>query len=169
MLLVAACGRSEATPTPPATSDQPTASTLSAKKTALAIDHDDQRWKGRGALFTLDGKKIADYRLEMRRKKLSSSRFRTAAKVHLRDGTVKEMTCTMDQADQRWRSACGERKGGGYCLGDGLCLDYVADDADHAFATTIIIDGDDQMRMFRTELDGGKAVRFFREKLSLVR
>ena len=67
--------------------------------------------------------------------------------------------------NQGWTSECDNGNGGGRCFGEGLCVSYVEDKTGKSFATTIIKDDDNNMRMLRTELDHGKAVRFYREKL----
>ncbi|MBI3535480.1 MAG: hypothetical protein HY072_08375 [Deltaproteobacteria bacterium] len=64
-----------------------------------------------------------------------------------------------------WKSECDHGNGGGYCFGEGLCISYETDTAGQAFTTTIIMDGQSDMRLMRTELHNDKAVRFFREKL----
>jgi hypothetical protein len=56
--------------------------------------------------------------------------------------------------------------GGGRCFPNGMCEAYVSGADGHAFATTITIDGADELRILVTELDAsGKALGFVQETL----
>lgn len=123
------------------------------------------QYSGQGALFSIAGKKLGDYHLEYRREPLSRTSYRQTVTVKIPKKQPITLRCTVSVDGERWRTECGQRKGGGYCLGEGLCLDYITDDQHNAYATTIIKDGPNQMRMFRTELRKGKAVRVYRERL----
>jgi len=81
---------------------------------------------------------------------------------------VKKISCTITRDGQTWSQTCGARSGGGMCLGEGMCIDYLADKDGGAYATTIAFDGKKRMRMLRTELKNGQAQRFFRESLKRV-
>jgi hypothetical protein len=122
-------------------------------------------WQGQGVLFDRSNRPIRNYRLEVYRTEVSATKSLTEVKIFLPDGTVKNESCETTKTAGGWVSDCKLRKGSGACFGDGLCIDYSEDRSGHAFATTIVMDGQDAMRLLRTELVNGKAVRFFREKL----
>jgi hypothetical protein len=131
---------------------------------AAAAPHDEV-WKGSGTLFDRKRNAIAEYRLEMYRTTVSPTVQLREVRVYLPGGRLKKMTCRTRNTDKGWTSDCGESRGGGACFGDGLCIDYAVEEGGRAFATTIVMDGKDTMRLLRTELVHGKAVRFFRERL----
>ncbi len=122
-------------------------------------------WKGEGNLFSLNGVEMGRYELSVTNTK-NAEVTESSIQIKTADGSVIELQCT-DTAgkDESWSSQCGQSKGGGRCFGEGLCISYLEAENAKAFATTIIMDGPSDMRLLRTELQSGKAVRFFREKL----
>jgi hypothetical protein len=56
--------------------------------------------------------------------------------------------------------------GGGRCFSNGLCQFYEQVPGGHAFATTLSKDSANRMRLLVTELDAGKAVRFYEETIA---
>ena len=123
-------------------------------------------WQGKGATFNRNREQTSEYRIEVYRTEVDGTKGLSQAKVYLSNGTlIFNETCETTKTKTGWISDCKVRKGGGYCFGDGLCMDYTEDQNQHGFATTIIMDGPNSMRLLRTELVKGQAVRFFREKL----
>jgi hypothetical protein len=122
-------------------------------------------WEGPGALFDVKGNPTGTYQLVVENNKTDSLTL-TNIVITLPDGSTQKEQCTMTEtSDRGWVSKCGFGSGGGSCFGDGMCIDYEADSSGHAFATTLVMDGANDMRLLRTELQDGKAVRFYREKL----
>ena len=121
-------------------------------------------WEGPGQLFDLNGQPAGAYNLVVEVTK-NGVQTETHVKVALSDGTQIQRTCTSTSLGVGWSSKCDYGTGGGYCFGEGLCLSYEEDASGRAFATTIVMDGPNDMRLVRTELQNGQAVRFFREKL----
>ena len=122
-------------------------------------------WKGEGALFNINGKSEGQYELTVTNNKTGDV---TESNIQIKtaNGSVIDLQCTNTAGkDESWSSQCGHGKGGGRCLGEGLCISYLEESSGKAFATTIAMDGPTDMRLLRTELQNGKAVRFFREKL----
>lgn len=122
-------------------------------------------WKGEGALFGTNGTNQGEYELTVTNTKNGDV---TESKIHIKtaEGSVIDMQCTNTAADNgSWSSQCNHGKGGGSCFGEGLCISYLDSGSGKAFATTVVMDGASDMRLLRTELQNGKAVRFFREKL----
>ncbi len=127
-----------------------------------------ETWSGAGEVYGRDGKRLGTYELTLTRTEAAKGVVKQVVTVKLPDGSVRETRCTMSGGGNGWGSVCEDgRRGGGMCLGDGMCLDYVAD-AEGAFSTTVAKDGEDRMRLVHTELKGGQAVRFLRETLSRV-
>lgn len=122
-------------------------------------------WEGPGSLFDLQGNPSGVYNLVVENTK-RDQQIQSHVTVTLSDGTVFKQQCLMTETTEgRWKSECDNGKGGGQCFGEGLCISYVEDSTGKAYATTIAMDGPSDMRLLRTELQKGKAVRFFREKL----
>ncbi len=84
--------------------------------------------------------------------------------VSLTDGTQKKFSQVMQDTAQGFSLTSDAGDGGGYYLGDGLCLGYIGTEDGHGYAMTIVLDGPSAERLLRTELQDGKAVRIFREK-----
>jgi hypothetical protein len=122
-------------------------------------------WEGSGTLFELQGKPTGTYDLLVENTR-NGDQTQSQVTVTLADGTIYKQQCLITQkVPGKWISECDHGKGGGACLGEGLCLSYEEDSSGKAYATTIVIDGPADMRLVRTELQSGQAVRFFREKL----
>ncbi|MBK7959922.1 MAG: hypothetical protein IPK04_01035 [Bdellovibrionales bacterium] len=122
-------------------------------------------WEGPGALFDLQGKETGKYDLVVVNAK-NGSQIRSNITVTLPDGSVQRHQCLMTETSHDgWQSKCDNGDGGGHCFGEGLCISYVEDTTGKSYSTTIVMDGSVDMRLLRTELQDGKALRFFREKL----
>lgn len=122
-------------------------------------------WKGEGSLFKLNGESEGSYSLTVKNTR-NGSVTESEITVALANGAIINLQCTNTAGEgESWSSLCGHGKGGGRCLGEGLCISYLEGESGKAFATTIAMDGPSDMRLLRTELKDGKAVRFFREKL----
>ncbi len=122
-------------------------------------------WTGPGSLFDVQGKSLGNYNLVVERTK-SGSQILSLITVTLPDGAIQKQQCSITETSATaWKSECDHGKGGGHCFGEGLCISYEENSMGRAFSTTIVMDGADNMRLVRTELQNGRAVRFFREKL----
>jgi hypothetical protein len=122
-------------------------------------------WVGPGSTFDLKGAQVSTYELIVENIK-TGNQTQSTITINLPTGKTEKLTCSStDLGKEGWKSACAQTKGGGNCFGEGLCISYEEDAAGTAFATTIVMDGPSDMRLLRTELHHGMAVRFFREKL----
>jgi len=121
-------------------------------------------WEGSGALFNLQGKLESTYELTVENTK-NEEGVHSKVTITLPDGTVKTNQCLNTHEEEGWKSTCEQGTGGGLCFGEGLCISYLEDVAGNAYSTSIIFDGESDMRLLRTGLKDGKAVNFYREKL----
>ncbi len=122
-------------------------------------------WEGSGSLFDTKCNPTGTYSLVVENTK-NGNQIQSNVTVILPDGSVHKKHCLMtESSSESWKSECDNGKGGGHCFGEGLCVSYVEDGTGKAYATTIAMDGPSDMRLLRTELQNGQAVRFFREKL----
>ena len=120
-------------------------------------------WAGSGSLFSIDGKPIANYSLGIVNTPVGPHGVQNVITIGLPDGTHKTITQTEQDTADGFTIESDLGKGGGYCVGEGICLAYVGTDAD-AFAITTIKDDASTKRMIMTELKNGKAVRVYRQK-----
>ena len=103
----------------------------------------------------------------MTRKPLGPGKTRADGKVTLGDG----QTIVFWQEYEAW-AAGGYRltstngSGAGRCFSNGMCQSYEQRSDGHAFATTVVGDGPDKVRVLVTELDKGQAVRFIEQTLT---
>ena len=122
-------------------------------------------WEGSGILFNEKVEQIGSYTLVVENTK-TSRQIQSYVAVSLPDGKIIKQQCLMTESKEgTWNSKCDHGAGGGQCFGNGLCMSYEKDSKGKAYATTIIKDGNSDMRLLRTELQDGKPVHFFREKL----
>jgi hypothetical protein len=122
-------------------------------------------WEGQGTLTTVHGQQLSTYKLLVERTEDKSGGV-TNVTVTLPDGSTQNHVCrTTDGSHGGWKSVCDHGTGGGRCLTEGLCISYEEEAGGKAFATSIVMDGPADMRLLRTELQDGKAVQFFSEKL----
>lgn len=138
---------------------------LTALASQAAYSANTDIWEGSGALFDLSGNQTGTYNLQVEKTHLGN-KTQADVTVTLPNGTIYKHQCIMSDSNQTsWTSVCDHGKGGGHCFGEGLCISYEEDGTGKAYATNITLDGSSDMRLLRTELLNGKAVRFFREKL----
>lgn len=137
---------------------------ISAQQSFAATDI----WKGQGSVFGTKDETQSNYELTVKNTH-KGERTDSEITVQLPNGTQINLTCTNNSdshgKSSSWSSECSHGKGGGRCFGEGLCISYLEDASGKAFATTIAMDGPSKMRLLRTELQNGKAVKFYREVL----
>lgn len=124
-------------------------------------------WEGSGSGTDLEGKDLGKFTVALVRKTVAPGKIRADGKVTLDGG--REIAFWQELED---RGAAGFRlisnngAGGGNCFANGICTAYEEREGGHAFATTLVKDGADRVRILVTELEKGRAVRFFQQSLS---
>ena len=122
-------------------------------------------WYGSGAVYSLEGKALGDYRVEMANTLTSPREMKSEITVTRLDGTlIQRLNQTIKDTDHGFTSDSEQGQGGGFCLGEGMCMSYVGSQTARAFASTLVVDPPSALRILRTELQNGKAVQFYREK-----
>ena len=121
-------------------------------------------WQGSGELFNIQGNVIGKYSLAIENTIISDTKTRRNVTITAADGRVEKIKCMVVKGAKGWSSDCSNGHGGGQCFGEGLCHSYVKK-GNKAYATTIVMDGPNEMRLLRTELVNGKATHIFREKM----
>ncbi|MEQ1878703.1 MAG: hypothetical protein ABL958_18820 [Bdellovibrionia bacterium] len=125
-------------------------------------------WTGAGKVYDAKLNPLGAYKLKVESAKTAATERKTKVTVTLESGGAQVYNCTHTDGAKGWKSVCDNGNGGGFCLDD-LCQTYTEDENGRAFATTLIFDSEDEMRLMRTELQNGKPVRFFKEKISRAR
>ena len=124
-----------------------------------------ETWTGPGEIFNMKGESLQTYNLVVKNTPQENGTILSEVKIDLPDGSIINQKCDITHGQNGWSTVCENSSGGGRCYGEGLCQSYTVD-GDKAFATTIVMDGENSMRLLRTELHNGEAVRIFREKLN---
>ncbi|MCB0412212.1 MAG: hypothetical protein KDD22_06780 [Bdellovibrionales bacterium] len=131
----------------------------------VALANPVETWEGDGALFGIDGSQLGTYNLVVENSK-QGDKIDSLVTIALPDGSTHQEQCQItEKTSEQWVSQCSSGEGGGQCYGEGLCMSYVENGNGTAHATTIVFDGPSKMRLLRTELKDGQAVKIFREKL----
>jgi hypothetical protein len=73
---------------------------------------------------------------------------------------------TEDRGASGFRVVTNNGAGGGTCFTNGICTTYEEREGGHAFATTLVKDAPGKIRMLTTELENGRAVRFYQQSLT---
>jgi hypothetical protein len=125
-------------------------------------------WQGSGMVFGKDGRETTGFTIELRRTAVDERSTETKGTVVLGNGGTIPVYQRMTESDKGagFRLDTNRGKGGGYCLGAGLCESYEDAGNGQAFATTIVVDGPDKLRLLVIELDHGQAVRYISQTLT---
>jgi hypothetical protein len=126
-------------------------------------------WEGAGAVFNIDGTQLSTFTVEVVNTAIDEHDVVSQVTIGLPDGSQKQFKQTMRDTDHGFTITSDDGNGGGYCLGDGLCMSYVGTDDGHGNtsgdAVTIILDGNYSERVLITQLQNGKATQLIREHL----
>ncbi|HMI84589.1 MAG TPA: hypothetical protein VK550_10870 [Polyangiaceae bacterium] len=124
-------------------------------------------WEGSGSATEVSGKDLGAFTVSLTRRTIGTAKVRADGKVTLANG--QEIVFWQefeDHGQSGFKLVSNNGAGGGHCFANGICQSYEQRTDGHAFATTIAKDGADKLRVLITELDSGKAVRFFQQTLS---
>ena len=124
-------------------------------------------WEGSGTATEVSGKDLGAFTVSLTRRSIGTSKVRADGKVTLANGQEIVFWQEFENLGQNgFKLVSNHGAGAGHCVANGMCQSYEQRADGHAFATTIAKDGTDKLRVLITELDSGKAVRFFQQTLS---
>lgn len=124
-------------------------------------------WQGSGHARNVQGTDLGRFDVVMVRKPLGPGKIRADGKVTLRDGQIIVFWHEYEDLQSGgYRLTSTNGSGAGRCFSNGMCQSYEQRSDGHAFATTIVEDGPDKIRVLVTELDKGQAVRFIEQTLT---
>jgi hypothetical protein len=114
----------------------------------------------------VSGRELGPFTITLVRKSVTASKVRADGTIRLSDG---KSTTFWQEFEERGASGfsitSSNGAGGGRCFDNAMCQSYEQRADGHAFATTIVKDSPDKLRVLVTELEGGHAVRFFQQTL----
>jgi hypothetical protein len=124
------------------------------------------KWEGSGTTFDASGKDLGPFSVSLVRKSIGPSKVRGDGKITLASGQEIVFWQEFEEHGPNGFSLVSNHgSGGGQCFANGMCQTFDQAEGGHAFATTIVKDGADRIRILVTELEQGKAVRFHQETL----
>lgn len=124
-------------------------------------------WEGSGTASEVSGKDLGGFTVSLTRRSLGGAKVRADGQVTLASGQKIAFWQEFEDHGQKgFTLVSNNGTGGGQCFANGMCQSYEQRADGHAFATTIAKDGGDKLRVLVTELDGGKALRFYEQTLS---
>jgi hypothetical protein len=123
-------------------------------------------WQGHGTRYALDGRAMGDFSVELQRTASGPHSVETRGKIKLATGQVIPFETRVTVAGSGFVVESGRGKGSGHCFGADFCYIYEDSGNGRSSAMTIVIDGPSQIRIFVTELEGGKPVQFMRQALT---
>jgi hypothetical protein len=126
-----------------------------------------ERWEGTGTVHAGSGAELAGYTVSLTRKPEGAGKVRTDGIATLANGQVIAFWQEIEHgAGGGFRIVSSNGSGGGRCFTNAMCQSYEERQDGHAFATTIVKDDAERMRILVTELDQGRAVRFMEQTLT---
>jgi hypothetical protein len=123
-------------------------------------------WEGTGLATGIADPQTRPFTISLVRKSLGSGAVRADGTIRMNDG--KEVAFWQEfgaHRDGACKLTSSQGNGGGRCFANHMCQYYTERNDGHAFATTVAIDGENSLRVLVTELENGKAVRFFSQSL----
>jgi outer membrane receptor protein involved in Fe transport len=124
-------------------------------------------WQGQGTTLAVNGADLGAFSVEVTRRSTAPGQVRTDGRVVLANGQVIVFWQeSVESPSGGFHMTTNDGSGGGRCFANGMCQSYVERADGHAFATTIVRDAPDKLRILVTELDKGQAVRFIQQSLT---
>ena len=122
-------------------------------------------WEGSGTAVQRDGKKLGAFDVTITRKEAGERRVRADGTIKLANGQEIHFWQEFEGTKEGFHIVSDRGNGGGRCFDNGMCQTYEEAKDGHAFATSLTKDEGGQLRLVTTELDHGKAVKFFYQTL----
>ena len=124
------------------------------------------QWEGSGTGYEVSGRDLGAFRVALVRKSIAQGKVRSEGKVILAHGQEVVFWQELeDHGSNGFGLVSSNGNGAGRCFANGLCESFERRADGHAFATTVVADGPDKVRIVVTELEQGRALRFFQQTL----
>ena len=130
---------------------------------AVAAAPSAQHHHGIGSMLDFKGTVSSSYEVDLVISEVSPGVRDQDITVRLPDGKQFTMHQRSERSGNSLRITTAHGTGYGTDLGDGVLATYTPGPEGAAYAQTMVLLADETLRLVRTELRNGKAVRFFRE------
>ncbi|MGZ3688832.1 MAG: hypothetical protein ACXWP5_11485 [Bdellovibrionota bacterium] len=120
-------------------------------------------WNGTGATYSIDGTEEGEYQVQLVNVPGAQGGVDSSITVTIPNYKTLHFTQTMRDTPKGFSITSDQGSGGALCVGEGLCEGFLGQDG-NGIAMTTISDGPDTLRILKTQLENGKAVRIMREK-----
>jgi len=123
-------------------------------------------WEGSGTAYEVSGRDLGTFSVSLVRRSIGQRKVRSEGKVILASGQEVVFWQELeDHGPNGFSLMSSNGSGGGKCFANGICESFEWRADGHAFATSVVADGADKVRIVVTELEQGRAVRFFQQTL----
>lgn len=124
-------------------------------------------WEGTGTARAVGGSDLGGFRVSLMRKVAGTGKVRADGQVTLDSGKVIGFWQELEEVGSgAFRVVSSNGTGEGRCLPNGTCQSFEQRQDRRAFATTIVLDAPNRVRVLVTEFDKGQAVRFMEQTLT---
>ena len=118
-------------------------------------------WVGSGTMYSPDREPMATYDVVVEQSAPVAGQITSNIEVTDESGDVMTLTCDVFMFTKAWRKTCSDgQEGGGYSFDLGMATEYTNLPDGRSFATTLINDSEDAIRILRTELLGDTVLSF---------
>ncbi|MFZ5892803.1 MAG: hypothetical protein ACOY0T_17215 [Myxococcota bacterium] len=127
-------------------------------------------WEGSGTAHGVGGADLGTFTVTLTRKSVGNAKVRSDGLVKLANGQIVKFWQEVESAGSgAFRIVSSNGYGNGRCFANGICESYEYRRDRHAFATTIVRDAPDKIRVLVTELEKGQSIRFMEQTLTKKR
>ena len=127
-------------------------------------------WEGSGTARAVGGGELGGFTVSLTRKVAGRAKVRAEGKMTLGNGQVLTFWQELEETGSgAYRIVSSNGSGEGRCLANGVCQSYEQRADRRAFATTIVLDAPNRVRVLITEFDKGQAIRFTEQSLTKMR
>jgi hypothetical protein len=124
-------------------------------------------WEGTGTVRAASGADLGRFNVTLTRRLAEDGKVRTDGQVTFASGQVSKFWQEVERGDSGgFQIVSSNGIGKGRCFANGICESYEYRRDRHAFATTIVRDAADRIRVLITELEKGESVRFIEQTLT---
>jgi hypothetical protein len=121
-------------------------------------------WNGTGTVYSLAGENQGTYAVQIVDTLQTDGSVDSNTSVAVPGSADKQVDFTFRDTAKGFSMSSPQGSGGATCFEKGLCEGYVGDSVGNGVAFTLIIDGPNNYRLLKTELQSFKATRAFLEK-----
>jgi hypothetical protein len=123
-------------------------------------------WEGTGVVTEAGNKDPSAFTIVVTRTAQGAGVVRTDGKLQTASG--KEIVFWQEKTERgegAFTLVTNRGTGGGCCFVNGMCQSLEHTDNGHGLASTMVLDGPQRVRLLVTELENGKAIRFYAQTL----